>query len=56
VKNLLLLNQFCSLNEYHYGYFRDINNGVYRSGFATSQEAYDTAVEKLFQGLDKVGQ
>ncbi|XP_033740535.1 glutathionyl-hydroquinone reductase YqjG-like [Pecten maximus] len=31
-----------------------INNGVYRSGFATSQEAYDAAVREVFQGLDKV--
>lgn len=35
-------------------YFRDINNGVYRCGFATSQQPYDDAMEKLFQGLDKV--
>ncbi|XP_033740538.1 glutathionyl-hydroquinone reductase YqjG-like [Pecten maximus] len=31
-----------------------INNGVYRSGFATSQEAYDAAVREVFEGLDKV--
>ncbi|XP_069139232.1 glutathionyl-hydroquinone reductase YqjG-like [Argopecten irradians] len=31
-----------------------INNGVYRSGFATSQEAYDVAVRDVFQGLDKI--
>ncbi|XP_060072839.1 glutathionyl-hydroquinone reductase YqjG-like [Ylistrum balloti] len=31
-----------------------INNGVYRSGFARTQEAYDVAVRELFQGLDRV--
>ena len=29
-----------------------INNGVYRSGFAKSQTAYDAAVAKVFHGLD----
>ena len=28
------------------------NNGVYRSGFATSQTAYDTAVTALFETMD----
>ncbi|WP_028112297.1 glutathione S-transferase family protein [Ferrimonas kyonanensis] len=32
--------------------YPSINNGVYRAGFATSQAAYDEAVEQLFQGLD----
>lgn len=31
-----------------------INNGVYRAGFATSQEAYDEAVSGLFAALDEV--
>ena len=39
---------YCSIH-------RDINNGVYRAGFATSQEAYDKAVGNLFAGLDRVG-
>ncbi|MEF8870878.1 MAG: glutathione S-transferase family protein [Haloarculaceae archaeon] len=29
-----------------------INNGVYRAGFAKSQEAYDRAVDELFDSLD----
>lgn len=29
-----------------------VNNGVYRAGFARSQEAYDSAVTELFETLD----
>ena len=32
--------------------YNTLNNGVYRSGFATSQEAYEQAVEPLFDTLD----
>ncbi|GAA3104761.1 glutathione S-transferase family protein [Kribbella aluminosa] len=32
--------------------YRDVNNGVYRCGFATSQEAYDAAYDVLFARLD----
>ncbi|OSX61179.1 hypothetical protein POSPLADRAFT_1146149 [Postia placenta MAD-698-R-SB12] len=31
-----------------------VNNGVYRSGFATSQAAYETAVRALFDSLDRL--
>ncbi|MBG6237750.1 putative glutathione S-transferase [Mycetocola sp. CAN_C7] len=32
--------------------FRDVNNGVYRAGFAGSQEAYEKAYTRLFDRLD----
>ncbi len=35
--------------------FRDVNNGVYRCGFAGSQESYDAAYDQLFARLDWLG-
>ena len=32
--------------------YRDVNNGVYRCGFATTQDAYDDAYDTLFARLD----
>ena len=32
--------------------FKEVNNGVYRCGFAGSQRAYDSAYRRLFDGLD----
>ena len=32
--------------------FTEVNNGVYRCGFAGSQQAYDTAYDRLFTALD----
>ena len=40
-----------SLNAEIYG---RVNNGVYRAGFATTQEAYEEAVRPLFETLDKL--
>ncbi|KAL1972902.1 hypothetical protein VTN31DRAFT_6444 [Thermomyces dupontii] len=34
--------------------YNDVNNGVYKSGFATTQEAYDKAVVSLFAALDRI--
>lgn len=34
--------------------YENINNGVYRCGFATRQSAYDEAFEALFGALDKI--
>lgn len=39
------------LNSLIYG---SINNGVYRCGFATSQPAYDQAVQELYGALEQV--
>ena len=35
---------------------RDVNNGVYRCGFATSQQAYDEAYTALFARLDALSE
>ena len=34
--------------------YDNINNGVYRTGFATTQEAYEKAFNRLFSALDEV--
>lgn len=34
--------------------YRTVNNGVYRAGFAETQEAYDTAVAEVFETLDAI--
>ena len=34
--------------------YHNINNGVYKSGFATTQEAYEEAFNALFEQLDNV--
>ncbi len=34
--------------------YANVNNGVYRCGFARSQEAYDAAYEALFAALDRL--
>ncbi|NIW23855.1 MAG: glutathione S-transferase family protein, partial [Gammaproteobacteria bacterium] len=36
--------------------YPNVNNGVYRAGFATTQAAYDEAVAQLFDALDRLEQ
>jgi putative glutathione S-transferase len=45
-----LRGEIDEINEWVYP---GINNGVYRSGFATTQEAYTKAVKEVFEALDK---
>ncbi|QDG76427.1 glutathione S-transferase family protein [Labrenzia sp. PHM005] len=46
-----LRDQIDAINEpiYH-----TVNNGVYKAGFATTQDAYDEAVAELFKTLDQL--
>ncbi|SDK41554.1 glutathione S-transferase family protein [Microbulbifer yueqingensis] len=36
--------------------YETVNNGVYRAGFATTQEAYEQAYDRLFSTLDQLEQ
>jgi len=40
------------IDEVSHRIYTEVNNGVYRCGFAGSQEAYDAAYDRLFTGLD----
>jgi len=46
-----LQNEIEAMNKWVYD---DVNNGVYKSGFATTQEAYTTAVTTLFVSLARL--
>lgn len=42
------------IDELNHFVYHNINNGVYKAGFATTQEAYDKAYLALFAALDKI--
>jgi len=50
---LALRDEIDSINEIIYN---NINNGVYRAGFALTQDAYNNAFEKLFDTLEMLEQ
>lgn len=42
------------IDELNSWIYDNINNGVYKAGFATTQEAYDESVWNVFKHLDKI--
>ncbi|MDL9946027.1 glutathione S-transferase C-terminal domain-containing protein [Gordonia sp. ABSL11-1] len=42
------------IDEVAHGVYTEVNNGVYRCGFAGSQDAYDKAYARLFTKLDEL--
>lgn len=46
-----LAGEISLLNDFIY---RNLNNGVYQAGFASSQKAYDEAYDRVFSALDEL--
>jgi putative glutathione S-transferase len=44
------------IEEISAGVYEDVNNGVYKSGFASTQKAYEHAYSKLFTRLDSLSE
>jgi glutathionyl-hydroquinone reductase len=44
------------IDELNERVYTDVNNGVYKCGFATTQAAYDSALARLFAALDELDQ
>jgi glutathionyl-hydroquinone reductase len=44
------------IDEVNDAVFRDVNNGVYRAGFAADQDAYTAAYHRLFDRLDRLSE
>ena len=48
---IYILQDIDAINEFNYS---KINNGVYKTGFATTQKAYEEAFDELFDALDQI--
>lgn len=49
-------NRRRQIDEINERIYNDVNNGVYRCGFAKTQQAYDRAFDRLFTTLDELEQ
>lgn len=45
-----------NIDELNGWIYDSVNNGVYKAGFATSQQAYDEAVDGVFASLERLEQ
>ena len=54
IENFWPINMQTDIEKVNSKIYSAINNGVYKSGFATTQEAYDDSVTVLFDALDWV--
>ena len=52
--NFLPADKQVEIDEINAFVYDAINNGVYKTGFATTQDAYEEAVLELFEALDKI--
>lgn len=52
--DLYPLHLRAEIDELNGRIFHDVNNGVYKAGFARSQEAYEAAYHTLFERLDEL--
>lgn len=52
--NYLPKDKLSEIDEWNEKIYHDINNGVYKAGFATKQPVYEEAVTQLFKRLDEI--
>ncbi|MEL7100245.1 MAG: glutathione S-transferase C-terminal domain-containing protein [Pseudomonadota bacterium] len=51
-RSLIPARHLTQIDDWNAKIYKTINNGVYRAGFARTQDAYDEAVHALFAALD----
>ena len=51
--DLLPAEHLAAIDETNAWVYRQLNNGVYRAGFSSTQAAYEEAVADVFEGLDR---